>query len=527
METASRFNASLQTSFAAFAEQNKSLDDAVTGYLRILDGFGMILDGCLARLEDRRVVECIDRDRARVYDNIDYKHRKYAQRWERLDRSYVYQEMEVAEHLQEWWKEATSGEHLVKKKQPLEYLQNIKSRGFHIPSEIMSNIYSFASLETCVALRQVNKAWYSVFQQSDVILADKVQQRNPFIRPGDGDLCSWRDCALVFVARLKWEYCEAHEKIDEINFLQKPPKTHTVIGTELEFNEKLPENFTSFFGDHALDVAVCLPMETWDRGTDRSYQLNTWTLETKQVDRSFHVVSTSAERNVIMKDGVEISLPGILTPPQDPSQWNVHVGCNMVVISMEVGGTLILPRDNPVYEKGFHWLEPDDIYEAGELSVIKETSWANHFFVDFSTRNLMPYSHAVYARPRALYNGLVWFCMEKKKALVPTFKDYESPGKLYFKRERIICEVEVGSGFDQGHKPHGTAQFLVTGNVDSDVHIVDLATGEITLVTCPYGWQVQAIHLLGFVDGKFSARCVSEESAFKYRAQMLAERGLR
>lgn len=40
-------------------------------------------------------------------------------------------------------------------------------------------IYSMSSLESCVALREVNKAWYAAFQNSERAMQRKMKERNP------------------------------------------------------------------------------------------------------------------------------------------------------------------------------------------------------------------------------------------------------------------------------------------------------------------------------------------------------------
>lgn len=519
LDAARRINASLGMAMDHMKEDVAEADQVVSQCLCTLDDLSMVIAGSVDRVEDRELVKGIEKEILAASHDIGSKLKEYMQRWVKLDKTFVYQELKVAEHLQKWWKEeAMSGLHLVLKKESREGLGNVESCEFRLPAEIMSTIYSLSSLESCASLRQVNKAWYSVFQSSDAILGTKVQRRNPFLRPGDGDLNSWQDCALVFVSRLEWECCE---KIDEIQVPPKEPKRYTVIGTELEFNEKLPENFVSLFGEHHLQVEHCAPIPSFNVETQQSLKLDHWTLETKEIHVPYSVVSTGDDRNIIMKNGIQISLPGHMKPPQDRSHWRVAVGRNVITIKLKNAGMLIMPRDKPEYEHGVPWFKPDGFYEAGELSTVREGSSGNHHFVDLSTSLMVLYAQAYEARPQALYNGLVWFCLDQKKALIPTFIDYQTPDKVYFKRERIITGVDVERKFEQGYRPHGTAQFLVTGSKDDDVHVIDLATGEISLIACPYGWK-DPVFQLGFVNGKFSARWISEESASKYQTQMLA-----
>lgn len=117
------------------------------------------------------------------------------------------------------------------------------SRDFPLPPEIMRLVYYLLPLETCVILRQVSTAWYSVFHDSSDILSNKLHQRNSWIRPGDGDLRTWQDCVLVFVQRMKnakWTWSRDLDIADISSDNKSPQKT--VVATELK--TYLPSGFT-------------------------------------------------------------------------------------------------------------------------------------------------------------------------------------------------------------------------------------------------------------------------------------------
>ena len=90
---------------------------------------------------------------------------------------------------------------------PIVFLQtpnlSIKRSDSGLPFELMTFVYSYSDLETCTNLREVSSGWFSAFRQLEPLLKEKMQKRNPWITPGDGDLITWADCVLVFVARLK------------------------------------------------------------------------------------------------------------------------------------------------------------------------------------------------------------------------------------------------------------------------------------------------------------------------------------
>ncbi|KAG5358809.1 hypothetical protein CKK34_5102 [Yarrowia sp. E02] len=114
------------------------------------------------------------------------------------------------------------------------------------PVEVMEMVFEYADLETCVALRRVSKAWYACFNDIEKMLRDKLEKRNPWMKPGDVDLQRWADCVLVFVSRRQsnnWEQ-RTGPLPDSWNKTGKSGTTSSpVVGMEMDFGEPLPPDF--------------------------------------------------------------------------------------------------------------------------------------------------------------------------------------------------------------------------------------------------------------------------------------------
>lgn len=176
-----------------------------------------------------------------------------------------------------------------------------------LPAEIMATIYDSSSLETCVALRQVNKDWYVAFRNLERVMERKMQERNPWIKPGDPDLLTWADCVLVFAGRLrsgKWKTTEHPEDLSDLP--EELVENRLVVGVELGLDEKLPANFSGMFDepDHVY--------------TGYGYNVDLWTLASSEQ----HI--PSKERLCENVDGIVIRYGGI-DITLDPSTTSGYV----------------------------------------------------------------------------------------------------------------------------------------------------------------------------------------------------------
>ncbi|KAG5359507.1 hypothetical protein CJU90_5330 [Yarrowia sp. C11] len=159
------------------------------------------------------------------------------------------------EELKSWfWKEVV-GKHrsklqLVESTRPDTKFGDTGARSsLQAPVEVMEMVFDCADLETCVALRRVSKAWYSCFSNIEDTLKDKLQKRNPWMKPGDVDLQTWADCVLVFVSRKLGQKWQLHTGPLPSSW-EIPPQTSpedslpdSVVGMEMDFGDTLPKDF--------------------------------------------------------------------------------------------------------------------------------------------------------------------------------------------------------------------------------------------------------------------------------------------
>lgn len=102
-------------------------------------------------------------------------------------------------------------------------------------------------------------------------------------------------------------------------------------------------------------------------------------------------------------------------------------------------------------------------------------------------------------------------------ALVPTFFDLQSPGKVFYRPERALVGVPPIETFvQQCDKSRGWGHLLFyehreRGNLIS-TSIVDLASGCLTSLEPPQGWRGQVTMTPGFKDGLFEVWCQKDDS---------------
>lgn len=431
-------------------------------------------------------------------------------KWDHVNAGYIYSKIDFkgqSDELKRWWKdEAFTGSHVVKRPAQLRHVLELSDAHYSLPSEIMRQIYSVSSLESCCALRQVSKAWYAEFEQSHV-MRSKLQTRNPWIKPGEGDLRSWQDCVLVFVARLKWP-SGTSELYHHVHVTKNPCDSRLVVPKVLKFGETLPDSFEPLFDESEL-----IKMYT----RDDSFTINVKSMEMTKESTTSTVEYTGADKTVIRYQGVEFSLPPGLTPRDYQSLYK-----DVIIVSVEEG-TVILPRDNPVAENAYFFAgesrcDPNvSIFSACNL-VFLETR-QSYEILDLQRKQTVKYCDYLYQfTPLVAYNGCLWF--KVMDSLLPTFVDLETE-TLYYNPDRIIVGVDdlTGYGYTTGSRdmPHlahvGTRE-------------IDLVSGERTEVMLPNGWSRGAEMFLGFDNGLFSAYCMSAEDVGKMKGLVEKEYGV-
>lgn len=439
-----------------------------------------------------------------------------------------------------FWKEHLSqfGSHLEPKKTLKPVATTVDgnpSAHTQLPSEIMSLIYDFADLETCVSLREVSSAWYSVFRQVD--FKAKMKHRNPWFVLQD-DFSAYTDCVLVFVARLKrWQTADSVDEIDIPAEKKQPRKT--VVGTKLESDERFPTNFVGMMGEIGGEAhSDKLPVDRFLR--------DQWTLEASEVSYEYNVVTVDDEKTVIECDNnLHVTLPSSIRPENIAQSSPVLLTESFVAIQLLDNKLYLLPRDKPHFDHGFlldgrlmelrapggalfrRFLQP-----SGEGRI--------YSLLDHDTKEMVEYGPAneLHSGLVASYNGLVWWWQRKPKGdttIVPTFIDLASPGKVYYCPGRAVTGLS-NNAWDQGSRPAGMAQFVVSKLKSEDgLELVDLATGIITDVLAPSDWNSKDHEtLIGFVrdqedDGttklRFQARVMHERTVEKATKEVLQKLG--
>lgn len=403
------------------------------------------------------------------------------------------------------------------------------------PLEIQSMIYALVDdLETFVDLRQVNSAWYTQFQHSEETLERFMKERNPWIQPGDGDLSSWHDCALVFVTRLKrWASVTSLEEIKVPEKAVTPTKT--ILAMALDPDERLPENFTPLIRHdaycrwtacehyHGLDGEADLldPRDYSLLFADANFRLQFHASFSSEED------TAASELHIYSFKNRRFFLPGDF--PVAERSGGV-LGSHTITVKGEEDQRMVVPLIVPPIEYGADsfregiWYESRDDdsndVEVGGLFFRRET---NAFLVaDFVHTELVHYAPTTRSfddLPAAAYNGLVWWQMHKCASLVPTFIDLQSPGKIYYREERIMR----GSRMDlcqQGSEAFDASRFVVglvekrgVGLVKKRMVLYDLSTGTRTIVaTAGYLKEGVARFFPGFVNGEFQPRFLTSDA---------------
>lgn len=390
-----------------------------------------------------------------------------------------------------------------------------------LPLEIKHLIFSFSSLESCVALREVNKDWYSTFQNSEAVLERKMKERNPWIKPGDPDLQTWADCVLVFAGRLRcgnWSTTDCLE--DALYVPYEPWVTKTVVGHELKPDEKLPANFSGMF-DQPDEVSVYTSTD------DVEYLVDPWTLTSRKACGPHKVIRQSEEEGLVLEsDGIKITL--------DPSISSndiveVHVQVKTIYVTLEDYTMAVFQRDKPHYKHALrldYFSEtdfPGPLLEVGDV-VVHRLGLGDYEYrfslVDFDTKTTTFICEN--ANPAASYNGLMWFSVGG--FLAPTFVDLKDVGVAYYRSDRALRGIGKMSDFTQASKSRGLGQFTVRDD-NRSLFLADLATGVLTQMQAPVGWRNPQF-IPGFQDGTFQLRCIKGSDLKIIRSRVFREHGV-
>ncbi|KAG5368535.1 hypothetical protein CJU90_0740 [Yarrowia sp. C11] len=389
----------------------------------------------------------------------------------------------------------------------------------HIPSEIVALILSFAEIETAVTLRELNTQWYSMFHTLEPVWKAKMNDRNPWIVPGDGDLKTWKDVALVFGKRLLSSKWQTTEDIDNVEVTGTQIPKRTIVGRELHFGQKLPASFVSMADNTTCRTLVCEHMHFLVPG-ESHYSMDPWTLETHDEHERFQILSMEAEETVVEVDGIKVTIPTYLFDQGEVA--DVSVGRSTVYVHLRARGHLMMPRADPHFRLSFY-VRSSEPREAGDLTVLKQGD--GYTLADFGNRRLLKYTKSRKAAPVALYNGVIWL-VRNKNCMIPTFIDLNTPEKLYYRSDRAITGMEIREPkSSQGSRARGSAQFVI-GLTGTGLEIVDLVGGCVTSISHHYGYPEQSQCFVGFNEGRFQAWIMHEQDCHLTRRKTLTDNGV-
>ncbi|KAG5365778.1 hypothetical protein CJU89_0169 [Yarrowia sp. B02] len=399
--------------------------------------------------------------------------------------------------------------------------------------ECMSLVYSHCDLETCVSLREVSSEWYKVFRQINHVWRSKLRERNPFIEPGDGDIQSYADCVLMFVARLKWPTVRS---LNDMQVSGDPAERKTVVGFELGLNEKLPSDFTGMMPFESGCTVACdhfFAMGEWEC---QEFIRDLWDLSSRPKDEPYEVVEVGEGGTVIKYRDIEVTLPPSVRPedivPFTGLNQPVHLGTMIVTVELLDGRMISIPRDDPHYEHGYIFNAPGArLYQIGNVHFARESPALLHQkaiyryrFADFESRKMIEYGAGRQVYPVAAYNGCIWWhLMAVPNSLVPTFVDLKTPERVHYQPKRAICGVSPNL-FEQSFRDRDTSQFVVS-LCDTGIEIVDLDRGVITNVIGP-SEKPAARFFPGYWNGKFIARCMTADVVQATTELVLQEHGV-
>lgn len=452
-----------------------------------------------------------------------------------------------------------------------------------LPGDIMLMVYSYCDLETCVSLREVNSGWFGAFKHLEPRFKSMLKHRNPWISPGDGDLITWTDCVLMFVARLKSPNWKKIDSWKEIVLPSVFSSRHTVVASELKLGEFLPDDFKSLVAEEdACGTEQCRHFHTRPEREEMGQPIrdnkkthltmNMWTGETVKDTTSTGIRVPCHEREdlsddketVLEYEGVLITLPRTITPPPDSSYRShyytkrvyrkVDMFPSWITVSVPAESKLwVFPRDKPHYRHGVALDGYAACREIQGILVVQDLYLGVFFLVDIESESyqILPltwvkkfhrefYDEINYSRdrdvppcPSASYDGAIWWSIPMG-ILVPTFVDLKQPGDTFYRPDRIISGPR-GFGnkrFVQGDKSRDLGRYMVGGNFcdrtysSSVTEVVDLESRTVTTVKAPYhgrnGYFPYRFYL-GFLEGRFQARYMTPETVWDTRKKIEKE----
>lgn len=375
----------------------------------------------------------------------------------------------------------------------------IDSQSLSLPMEIASMIFAKCSLESCVALQEVNRSFYAAFNLCDYTMHDHMTRCYPWMGPEEAEeagIRSWADCVLVLAKRLSCGNWETDSRFYSPLAKEKPEPTlvQDLIAVELTEGHNMPDNFRL--------------IET----------------SPKPVERIKHEVITSESNDkqlVVMAGGVKITLPGHVTLRDD---YPVTINKRFVAISTTTDTYHVRRREpdiNSVHvESGCCSTSENDRHQIFELGyahgyiIFEERDRGRYYrFYNDKLRRLHSYGSSGSNDPIAYYNGIYWWLVEGKY-LLPTFFCLGYGNfwieEHHFRKDHkmmVLGEKKEAGDFHQCDGKHGNNRF-VTFTSSKGLSVVDLATSTITEVQTIEGEKdaSKVEFYLGYTGAVFGAR---------------------
>lgn len=381
-----------------------------------------------------------------------------------------------------------------------------------LPPELMTMVYSFCELETCVVLRQVSADWYTAFHQSERVLSKKLLGRSPWMAR-DEELVSWALCVLVFVGRLRrpdrWAIAE---DVIGLYHRRRVSPLQVLVPPQLEHGDKLPGSFKP------LNVDIQVELENGG-------SLDPFTLKITRdsKDEKHKVIKSDDKELVIEYQGIKITLPPntvLDNTPKLPQHQQPIISIHKYFIVVRCKEDhFLLSRARPHYRYGLDFPPPGDYtsMEVGEVFVLmllgKYGVSLPLFYTDWGFKFYNPRGANL---PVASYNGLIWFT--NKTNIIPTFVDLNRPDVIYYRKDRIVSlpleeaiseeAKEISQSSSSGYRR------LLYKKSKKGMMVIDLAKTVITEIVAPGGDSDTVIP--GFVNNKFAARYISDETRERY-----------
>lgn len=365
-------------------------------------------------------------------------------------------------------------------------------------------VYGHCELEECVSMRLVSRFGYWMFHRSQETLKQKLQDRNPTIKPGESgsELVTWLDCVLVFAARLQSEKWTRIESVDELPS-SCSPTPQTPISVKVS-EHVLPSDYKGLvncFGDGAH----------FEMNLRGEYALNVCTFEAKLAEMEELVLEEDNDKFTVLYKGVEATFPADMI--NYDGLWS-----NSTVIAAVGQRCYVLPLEYPDFRQGHgFYVDSGDFSRGLECGfgtwsdsdagrTFKVADLAQKKFIELFTSTEVQ-THV------AQFNGLDWF--SRGPQLVPVFFDL-ADNQCYSRADRVFQAADFFTSY-QGSKCFGAERFVL-----ADKLVLDLATVTITRVE-----GAGDFYLPGFSNGVFEVWGLSDKCMGKLdeRLQRLLDAG--